>query len=89
MRREALVERRLVRAVERVGGFAYKFESPGRAGVPDRVCLFPDGRIVFVEVKAPGGKVSELQKVEIARIRALGFEAVVVFDDDGIARVVR
>ena len=40
--------------VKRVGGLALKFVSPGFAGVPDRLVLIPDGKIGFVEVKAPG-----------------------------------
>jgi hypothetical protein len=30
--------------------------SPGYTGVPDRICFFPGGKIIFVEVKRPGLK---------------------------------
>lgn len=39
--REKEVERKLVRAVRDAGGLALKFVSPGMAGVPDRLLLFP------------------------------------------------
>jgi G:T-mismatch repair DNA endonuclease (very short patch repair protein) len=88
MTREKLVESQLLRSVSRAGGLAYKFTSPSRAGVPDRVVVLPGGRISFVEVKAPGGTLSEIQKVEIARLRKLGAVVHVVWDADGIERVI-
>lgn len=59
--REREVERRLVTAVKKRGGLAPKFTSPGLDGVPDRLVLLPDGRLAFVEVKAPGQKMRPLQ----------------------------
>jgi hypothetical protein len=38
------IERRHRKAVKRRGGTAYKFVSPGRRGVPDRLVLFPRDR---------------------------------------------
>ena len=84
MIRESLIDRRLVQRVKKAGGVAYKWESPGRNGVPDRIVLLPDGEVVFAEVKAPGGVLSPIQRVEIDRIRSLGFRVVIVWDDDGI-----
>lgn len=88
MKREKLVESALSRTVSRLGGIAYKFVSPSRSGVPDRIVVMPGGRVSFVEVKAPGGVLSELQKVEIARLRGLGAVVHVVWDQDGIDMVV-
>ncbi len=31
-----------------------KWVCPGMAGAPDRICIFPGGRIIFVELKKPG-----------------------------------
>lgn len=59
---EARLEKRLVKCVEEVGGLCWKFTSPGTPGVPDRICILPDGRIVFVEMKAEWGRVSNIQK---------------------------
>lgn len=87
MIRESLIEKRLVAAVKSAGGVAYKFTSPARSGVPDRIVILPGGRVTFVEVKSPGGCISEIQKVEIARLRSLGCRVVVVHDSDGIERV--
>ena len=52
--RERDVERRLVRMVLDLGGFAPKLSCPGMDGMPDRLILLPGGRVAFAEIKAPG-----------------------------------
>jgi hypothetical protein len=54
--REKDIESYLRDQVKKIKGIAYKFESPGNSGVPDRLVLLPDGKIYFVELKAPGKK---------------------------------
>lgn len=65
------LERKLVKAVRDSGGLALKFVSPGMAGVPDRLLLFPEGRVAFVEVKAPGEKPRPLQVHRMGRSSCL------------------
>lgn len=71
---ESDIERRLVREVERIGGWAPKWVSPGNRGVPDRIVLLPNGRVVFVELKAPGGRMAPLQKRWAKILRSLGHQ---------------
>jgi hypothetical protein len=59
--REKEIEIYLRDQVKKAGGKAYKFESPGNDGVPDRLVIFPGNRIYFVELKAPGRKPRPLQ----------------------------
>ena len=61
------VERYLIKECERRGWLCWKFVSPGRRGVPDRVVIRP-GAVAFVEVKRKGGRISPLQ---IRRIEEL------------------
>lgn len=75
---EKTVERTLLMKVRRRGGLAFKFVSPGMAGVPDRVVLLPDGKIAFVELKAPGKKPRALQRYRMRQIEDLGFRVVVL-----------
>jgi len=82
--RERDIENYLREQVKRIGGRAYKFESPGNAGVPDRLVLLPGGRTVFVEMKAPGKKPSVLQQAQIRRIKNLGHTAVVIDSKTGV-----
>ena len=77
-------KRKLVRAVRDAGGLALKFVSPGMAGVPDRLLLFPGGRLAFCEVKAPGEKPRPLQVHRLEQLRALGFKVYVV---DGAEKI--
>ena len=49
------IERKLKKRVESTGGWCLKFLS-SISGVPDRLCLFEGGVIVFVETKIQGGK---------------------------------
>lgn len=76
------VEAALVRRVKALGGMCEKFTSPGRRSVPDRLVTMPDGRIVFVELKAPGKKPTENQLRDHARRRLLGCEVVVIDNKD-------
>jgi len=71
--REKNIEQSLVKAVKRKGGLALKFVSPGLAGVPDRLVLLPNGRLGFIELKAPGKKLRVLQEKRKRQLEALGF----------------
>lgn len=76
--REQRIERQLVQQVSKLGGLALKFVSPGMAGVPDRLLLFPGGKAVFVETKAPGKEPRPLQVHRHEQLRALGFRVFVI-----------
>lgn len=85
MTREAEVERAFVREGEALGAMVLKFTSPGCAGVPDRIVLFPDGTSVFVELKAPGKSPRLLQQRVFARFERMG-HPVFVIDSEPAAR---
>lgn len=87
--REASIERRLSRKVKAAGGLALKFTSPGWAGAPDRLVLLPGGKIVFVELKAPGRKPRPIQLKRHEELRALGFEVEVIDSPEGVDEFMR
>ncbi len=66
---------------ESIGWTVWKFSSPGRTGVPDRLFL-KDGAHVFVEFKDPHGThgISKRQRVEMRRIWNAGGEAYACWD---------
>lgn len=76
--RERDVEAHYKKLVEARGGLFIKFTSPSHSGVPDRIVILPDGRIYFVEFKAPNKKPRPLQEHIINKIRELGCEVRVV-----------
>lgn len=75
---ESRIENRLKKEVEKIGGKALKFVSPGTAGVPDRMVLLPGGRMYFVELKAPGKELRPLQKLRKKQLERLGFKVLVI-----------
>ena len=84
---EKTIETQLVKAVKRMGGRAVKFISPGFNGMPDRLVLLPEGRIAFVEVKAPGKKPRALQVARIEMLRDLGFQVFVLDSTEKIGEI--
>lgn len=87
--RERDIEAYLRDEIQKVGGRAYKFVSPGNNGVPDRMILLPGGRIVFVETKAPGKTPTALQTAQITKIRALGFQVYIIDSKAGVDKLVQ
>ena len=84
------IERLLVRRVKEIGGIAYKFISPGHAGVPDRLIIVPGGEIVFVELKDRGKKERALQKIAQAELRERGAKVFSAVDSaDKVEEVIR
>lgn len=78
---EKNLEKRLKKEVEGLGGLCLKWVSPGFTGVPDRVCLLPTGISWFVEVKKPGGVLSERQKFVRKQLFYLGIRASAIYND--------
>lgn len=83
------IERWLVKSVEALGGKAYKFTSPGRRGVADRLVVLPGGAVWFVEVKAPGGRLSALQRVFAQDMERLGQRYVCLWDKEQVNEWIR
>ena len=77
--RETVVERYLVKRVKEHGGVAEKHVSPGRRAVPDRDVMWPGPILDWIETKAPKGVLSEAQKRDHKRRRALGFNVFVIW----------
>lgn len=76
---EQKVEAQLKYHVESLGGLCYKMTSPGRAGVPDRVCIMPGGDIYFIEVKRPGKAPRALQRVVMDTMNKVSGESIAFF----------
>ena len=87
---EKVVEHKLVELVKINGGMCIKLLCDQLIGLPDRMCLFPGHKIVFVELKTTGRKPKRIQAYMHNKLRALGFrvevidtvESVINFVDD-------
>ena len=82
--RESELEKKLVSHITKLGGIAYKFSSPNRRAVPDRLCVMPNGRVFFVEVKAPTKQPTSLQSHEHKILQDLGHIVFVVDSEESI-----
>lgn len=82
--REKDIETYLRDQVKKAGGKAYKFESPGNDGVPDRIVIFPSNRIYFVELKAPGKKPRPLQIKQMRDLESFGCEVFVLDSKEAV-----
>lgn len=86
--REKTLEHKLSLMVKKRGGICPKFVSPGFDGMPDRIVLMPDGKVGFVEVKAPGESPRKLQTARHKLLRGLGFKVYVLDGEEQIGGII-
>ena len=86
--REKTVEQKLVSEVKKAGGICPKWVAPGFDGVPDRIAMFPGGKIAFVVVKAPGEKPRPLQAARHVLLRRLGFRVYILDEIEKIGGMI-
>ena len=86
--REKTVEEKLIKAVKSMGGICPKWVAPGFDGMPDRMVLLPDGRMAFVEVKAPGERPRPLQVSRHELLRSLGYRVYVLDSPEQIGGMI-
>ena len=78
---EKEIEAKLVETIKRRGGMCLKLVCPGWAGVPDRICLLPRGRVVFAELKRPKmGQISARQEWWRKKLQSLGFSHYYIYN---------
>ncbi|MDR1329565.1 MAG: VRR-NUC domain-containing protein [Oscillospiraceae bacterium] len=69
---EYAIERRLAQGVRAAGGLCLKFTSPGTPGVPDRIVITADGRVIFIELKTEIGRLASIQRWMIEELQKRG-----------------
>lgn len=82
------IEKKLVKEVKKRGGLCWKFTSPNLAGVPDRLCLLHEGKVAFVEVKKPGGKLRPLQVLRKQELESHGFKVFVLNNEKEVEKII-
>ena len=75
---EKLIERKLVELCKENGVLCIKLLTYQFTGLPDRMCLFPGGTVVFVELKTTGEKPRKIQTNIHNKLRKLGFRVEVI-----------
>lgn len=72
--KEADLQRQIKEALHANGAQCFKHHGGlyAESGVSDLVCTAPGGRALFLEVKVPGGKPTQLQLSFLSRMAAVG-----------------
>lgn len=85
---EKIIERKLVELCKINNGLCIKLLSNFFIGIPDRMCLFPGGKIAFVELKTTGQKPRKSQMLVHNQLRKLGFKVFVVDTTEQIIELI-
>ena len=75
---EKQIEEKVNTYAKEQGFLVYKFTSPQRAAVPDRLYITPRGKVFFVEFKREGQKPTPAQQREHDRLREQGVTVFVI-----------
>jgi len=75
---EKQIEHRVCDHAKSKGWLTYKFTSPARSAVPDRLMISPKGVCIFIEFKREGQKPTDAQAREHERLRKQGVQVFVV-----------
>ena len=70
---EQQIQKKIINQLQKENWLCIKLIKTNWNGIPDLLCL-RNGITMFVEVKRPNGKLSELQKVRIEQLKQKGFE---------------
>lgn len=79
---EKEIEKKVCDYAKSLGMLAYKFTSPGRMSVPDRLFITPSGKIFFIEFKRLGKKPTPAQYREHEHLRDKNVTIIVVDNVD-------
>ena len=83
------IERRLVELVKINNGLCIKLLCDQLMGLPDRMCLFPGHKIIFVELKTTGRKPRRIQVYVHNKLKALGFRVEVIDTIKGVEDLIK
>jgi len=72
------IEKHICEYGRSLGVLCYKFTSPSRAAVPDRLLITPNGVVFFMELKRKGEVPTASQRVEISKIQKTGVRVFIV-----------
>jgi hypothetical protein len=72
---------------KKLGLMSLKLHVRFSRGWPDRVVLFPNGKLIWVELKRPGGKPTPLQTKTINQMKQYGQAVYVIDSKEGINSV--
>lgn len=81
------ITRIFLRAAKKHGCLTLKLVVCGVTGFPDWTLFLPSGRVIFVELKGDGGRLSPRQKIMLDKLKELGQDVRVVQTKDEISNL--
>ena len=78
---EQKIQTKIINRLTKEGWLCVKLIKTSKNGIPDVMAL-KDGNTMFIEVKKPNGRLSELQKIRIKQLQDLGFNCKIWTDYD-------
>jgi hypothetical protein len=83
------IEKKVCEYSRKLGMLCYKFTSPSRRSVPDRMFITKTGVVFFIEFKRKGEKPTPAQAVEIIKIHEAKVHVYVVDNVERGKEIVR
>jgi len=80
--RERTVENHLINGLKSIGLPCVKFIPDLLKGMPDRMILLPDGKVLWVELKTNGGRLEPIQELRHKWLRSIGHDVSVVWSTE-------
>tara|TARA_R100000734_G_C3270497_1_gene66591 strand:+ start:99 stop:338 length:240 start_codon:yes stop_codon:yes gene_type:complete len=69
---EQQIQSKRIKQLESEGYYVIKLTTTNKNGIPDLLAIPKDSKVLFVEVKKPGGKLSKLQEYRIKELKKHG-----------------
>lgn len=84
MAKEKNLEDKLIRGCKTLGALCEKYPPIFWAGVPDRLIIAPNGAVIWVEMKAPNGVLSPIQRKVHKALKARKQRVEVLYSDEHV-----
>lgn len=85
---EKVLEAKLRDMVKKAGGWCIKLPAIHIAGLPDRICLLPMGKMFFAEMKTTRKQPSPVQRIVHKRLEKLGFPVAILDTTEKIIQTI-
>ncbi len=85
--KESILQGRIRAYLINDGWEVVKLILTSKPGIPDLMCL-KNGKIIFIEVKQPNGKLSKLQEYMINKLITIGFDTYVIRSVEQIKTII-
>ena len=82
MATEQQIQSKLIKKLESEGYYVIKLVKTNKNGIPDLIAIPKGSDVLFIEVKRPGGRVSELQKYRIKELEKHNLNVKISYGDE-------